>query len=368
MTLSQLVANLRKRGHTVQVARPRQKSERQDFLDTDESLTVRGAPIPRYPDLRFGLPCSTRLKRSWSRFQPDIIHVATEGPLGLSAIRSARRLGIPCTSTFHTNFHEYAEHYQARILLKMILGYLRWIHNQTRCTMYPTQQLADALGSCGFRNNETFGRGVDLEAFNPGLRDPQLRRDWGADDDSPVIVHVSRFSAEKNYELLFKTYQAIRDAHPNARFVVVGDGPVRKKWERAFPGAVYTGMIPLDQRSELGRIYASADVFLYPSVTETYGNVLTEAMACGNACLAYNYAAANQHIATGDRGIPIDLHDEDTFIERSIALVGDPARRTTLGHNAAAYANERLDWRPVVDTFERILDHHALKRESSLAS
>jgi len=361
MTLSQLVNHLRSRGHKVQVVRPRQKQESPGLQDNEKTVSVRGAPIPRYPDLRFGLPCGNRLRSSWRQFQPDIIHVATEGPLGLSAIRAAKRLSIPCTSTFHTNFHEYSKHYNAPLLMKGVLAYLRWIHNQTCCTMHPTQELADALEKSGFLNNQVFGRGVDLAAFHPGARDESLRSKWGAGSEDTIVLHVSRFAAEKNYELLFKSYRKILNTLPHARFVVVGDGPVRAKWERAFPEAIYTGVISLENRVELGQIYASSDVFLYPSNTETYGNVLTEAMASGNACLAFNYAAAAIHIEDGVNGLTVPMGDEEQFLERSLDLVKNVALQKRLGQSAADYAVEHLDWVPVVDQFESLLFQYADK-------
>jgi len=361
MTLSQLVNHLRSRGHQAQVVRPRQIQEAPAPQSSEQTLSVRGAPIPRYPDLRFGLPCGNRLRSSWKGFQPDVIHVATEGPLGLSAIRAAKRLSIPCTSTFHTNFHEYSKHYNAPLLMKGVLAYLRWIHNQTRCTMHPTQELADALEERGFLNNQVFGRGVDLAAFHPGARDESLRSSWGAGPEDTVVLHVSRFAAEKNYELLFKSYGEIRDTVAHAKFVVVGDGPVRAKWERAFPEAIYTGVISLENRAELGKIYASADVFLYPSNTETYGNVLTEAMASGNACLAFNYAAAAIHIEDGVNGLTVPMGDEEQFLERSLDLVKNTALQKRLGQSAAGYAVEHLDWIPVVEQFESLLFQYAYK-------
>ncbi len=359
MTLSQLVNHLRSRGHQVQVVRPRQKQESTGLKDDDRTVSVQGAPIPRYPDLRFGLPCGKRLRTSWERFQPDIVHVATEGPLGLSAIRAAKRLFVPCTSTFHTNFHEYSKHYNAPLLMKGVLAYLRWIHNQTHCTMHPTQELAGALEASGFLNNQVFGRGVDLNAFHPNARDESLRSSWGAGPETTVIAHVSRFAAEKNYELLFKAYRKILDTYPSTKFVVVGDGPVKSKWERIFPEAVYTGAISLESRPELGKVYASSDVFLYLSNTETYGNVLTEAMACGAACLAFDYAAAAIHLQDDTNGLKVPVGDEESFLANSLRLASDTNLQRRLGRTAAAYAVEHLDWIPVVEQFESLLFRYA---------
>lgn len=354
MTLSQLVGGLRDKGHQVQVVRPLQAGEDDIERATPQTLTVFGLPIPRYPDLRFGLPSRNRLIHAWQKLRPDIVHVATEGPLGWSAIRAAKVLNIPTTSTFHTNFHSYSEHYNARFATGIVLGFLRWIHNQTRCTMAPTRELADELAAAGFKNMEVFGRGVNLKVFNPQARDLSLRRSWDAGPDTPVFIHVSRLAAEKNYELLGRAYSSIRDKQPTSKFVVVGAGPLEAKLKKEFPYAIFPGAIPLEDRPALARLYASSDVFLYPSKTETYGNVATEAMACGNALVGFDYAAPAQHVAQGETGFVAPLDDDQEFIKRSLELATNKQLRDRIGRSAAAYS-PAFDWQPIVDRFESIL-------------
>lgn len=354
MTLSQLVAGLRDKGHSVQVVRPIQVSEKDEPQTTPTLLSVFGLPIPRYPDLRFGLPSRNRLIHEWRRQRPDVVHVATEGPLGVSAIRAAKVLGIPTTSTFHTNFHSYSEHYNAKFATRLVLAFLRWVHNRTSCTMAPTRELADELASEGFHNMDVFGRGVNLGVFNPSARDLNLRARWGVGSDDLAFVHVGRLASEKNYELLKVAYNQIRDRSPNSRFIIVGGGPMDRELKRNFPFAVFTGPIPLEDRPALAKVYASADVFLYPSKTETYGNVATEAMASGNALVAFDYAAAALHVKQGENGLVAPLDDDQRFLDLSLELAGNPERVKELGRNASAYA-VNFDWQPVVDRFESIL-------------
>ncbi len=365
MSLSQLVEGLRGRQHEVQVVRPRQKSESTDFVLSREEITVRGAPIPRYPGLLFGLPCKRRLLKAWKDQKPDIVHIATEGPLGLSAINAAKQLGVPCTSTFHTNFHSYSKHYNAAFMTSTVLAYLRWVHNKTVCNMAPTDELREELAQAGFINMATLGRGTRTDIFNPFARDESLRREWGADENTTVILHVSRLAAEKNYELLFETYRQIQDNHPKSVFVVVGDGPEKRKWEKRFPQARFTGMISLNERADLARIYASADLFLYPSLTETYGNVLIEAMACGNAVLSFDYAAAKLHIRNGVNGLTVATGSKESFIKESIEIAKDKPRQEYLGTAAADYAAEYCDWTPIIDRFENFLKEFGLERPAN---
>lgn len=359
MTLNQLVAGLRSKAHSVQVVRPLQAGETGEPKESPETITVFGFPIPRYADLRFGLPSRNRLIHAWQKTRPDIVHVATEGPLGFSAIRAARILGIPTTSTFHTNFHSYSEHYNAKFATRIVLSFLRWIHNKTSCTMAPTQNLADELTSVGFKNMDVFGRGVDLNVFKPQVRSEQLRNSWGATPESPVFIHVSRLGAEKNYDLLGKTFSLIKDKRPDARFVIVGGGPLETKLKRNIPFAIFTGAIPLEDRPALARHYASADAFLYPSKTETYGNVATEAMASGNALVGFDYAAPAQHVRQGQTGFVATLDDDNAFVRHSLKIATDDMLRKQIGIAAAHYA-PAFDWQPVVNRFEKILERAIL--------
>ncbi|MEM9159365.1 MAG: glycosyltransferase family 1 protein [Verrucomicrobiota bacterium] len=356
MTLSQLVNALRDRGHHVQVVRPTQDGAPSE---TPNELTVYGLPIPRYPQMRFGLPCGNRLLKAWKLFKPDIVHVATEGPLGFSAINVARKLGLPITSTFHTNFHSYSEHYDAPWMSGIILGYLRWFHNRASCNMSPTQELCEELESHGFQNNEVLGRGVKLDVFNPFLRCETLRSSWGIQNGELSIIHVSRLGAEKNYDLLARAYDKIRNEKPDTKFIIVGEGPEYDTLQERLPYAIFTGAIPLEDRQELGRHYASADIFLYPSLTETFGNVLTEALASGLAVVAYDYAAAGKYLKNGDNGLSIPLESEESkFISASLQVAQDPNLRSTLQTGARNTAH-KLDWTPVIDTFETLLKRHA---------
>ncbi len=352
MTLGQLASGLARRGVLVTVHRPRQSAADIPVPDCPygEVLYV-GVPIPGYPLLRAGLPARGRLIRAWRESRPDVVHVATEGPLGWSALSAADALGIPLASSFHTNFHSYSKHYGFNFLTRPALAYLRWFHNRTRITLSPTDELNAELTRDGFRGMRLLSRGVDTDLFSPVKRDPELRAAWGAAPEDPVYIHVSRLAAEKNYALLFRAWSAIRAAHPRARFVVVSDGPLRKKLQREHPWAVFTGFL---EREDLARHYASADVFLYPSLTETFGNVLTESMASGLAVCAFEYAAAARYVRHRENGLLVPLDDEAAFMENTLALAADPRLRQSLRLVARATA-ENIPWSRVIDGFARDL-------------
>lgn len=351
-TLAHLVDGLARRGNEVEVVRPRQGVE--DRPRTGAGVTevpLPGAPLPRYDGLRFGLPAGRRLLARWRRRRPDVLHVATEGPLGLSALRAARRLAVPVASSFHTNFHLYGRHYGYGTLRRLALAYLRAFHNRTACTLVPSESARAALAAAGFRNLGILARGVDGELFDPARRDEALRRAWGAGPADPVVAHVGRLAGEKNLPLAVRAFVAVRRSVPSARLVLVGDGPARPALERAHPDLVFCGM---RRGEELAAHYASADLLLFPSLTETFGNVVTEAMASGLAVVAFGYAAAGLHVEDGVNGVTVPCGDEEGFVAAAVRLAGDPPLAQRLG-KAARRTAEGITWEEVVAGYERRL-------------
>ncbi len=352
MTFGVIVRQLARRGHVVTVYRPRR-----DDLPAGEApggfveVTLPGVPIPRYPQLRLGLPAWRTLERRWSEDRPDLVHVATEGPLGASAVTVARTLGIPVTSSFHTNFHAYTQHYGFGLLERAVLGWLRHVHNRTRRTFAPTLELCAELAALGFRDLAVLSRGVDTWLFHPARRSDGLRLKWGAGVHDPVVVHAGRMAAEKNYELLFQAFAAMRVANPRCRFVVVGDGPLRTGLQRAHPNVVFTGFVA---RAELARHYASADIYIHASLTETFGNVLTEAMASGLAVAGFDYAAARQFVRHGQNGLVVPCDQPEALINAAVLLGTDELLRTQL-RSAARAAVDAQSWDQVIAQFERDL-------------
>lgn len=349
MTLGRLTSGLTARGHRVRIVRPRQKQETAGFLPGGQLLTP-GLPIPRYPELRFGLPAGDRLHAAWVARRPDIVHVATEGPLGFSALATARRLGIPLVSTFHTNFHSYSRHYGIGWLRRGITGYLRWFHNRTAATLVPTPELMQQLSADGFRGVRILSRGVDTALFNPQRRSHALRAEWGAGPDDLVCLVVSRLAPEKNLELAFMAFAAIRAARPDARMVCVGDGPQAATLARRHPHAIFRGM---RRGEDLAAHYASADLFLFPSLTETFGNVVTEALASGLPVAAYDHAAAGDLIGNGYNGLLAAPGDAQGFIAAACRLAAEPGDKDWRA--ASAGSVHHLGWDRIHDRYEALL-------------
>ncbi len=335
MTLSRLVGGLRAAGHEVEVVRPRQAHEK--VGEATKDFVVPGMAIPFYDSLRIGLPVALRLERRWRVSRPDVVHVATEGPLGLASLEAAARLALPATSSFHTNFHAYGGAYGASLLRDFTLVYLRWFHNRTRCTLAPTRQMVAELAELRFRRLGVMARGVDTRLFDPARRDEALRASWGAGPGDPVALYVGRIAPEKNLGLAVEAFLRLREREPRLRFVLVGDGPAKAGLQRAHPDFHYAGM---RRGEELAAHYASGDLFLFPSVTETFGNVVTEALASGLVTVGYDYAATREHVREGRNGFVARFGDPAAFhaaAARALAErerwpgLREAARRTALG-------------------------------------
>jgi glycosyltransferase involved in cell wall biosynthesis len=367
MTTGRNVHGLLREGHSVELIRPRQHPN--DIAATaagfDEWL-VPGLAIPRYDMLRMGLPAKQSLLRRWSQRRPDIVHVVTEGPLGWSALAAARSLYLPVSSGFHTNFHSYSRHYGIGWLKGPITAYLREFHNRTDATMVPTADMAGELAHAGYRNLRVVGRGVDTQLFSPTRRSAELRRSWGLGADDLAIIGVGRLAAEKNLRLTIATYLAIREQVPNARLVLVGDGPERKRIAAACPECIFAGM---RTGEDLATHYASGDLFLFPSLTETWGNVTTEALASGLAVVAFDYAAARVLIEDGRNGLVVAHGDPVAFIEAAKRIAGDPQLRAALRLHAREGV-ARMGWGSVVGdlvaSLSAVIRSHRLRAHHDL--
>ncbi|WP_255370044.1 glycosyltransferase family 1 protein [Roseateles sp. YR242] len=349
-SIASVVQGLQARDHAVQLLRPRQGGSDTEAPRVDEVL-MRGLPVPRYPHLRMGVVSKRTLVQLWANRRPDVVHIATEGPMGWSALQAARQLKLPVVSEFRTNFHAYAQHYGIGWLRRPLLAYLRKFHNRCHSTMVPNATLAGELMAQGFRHVSVISRGVDTQLFDPARRSEALRAQWGAAPQDPVLMHVGRLAAEKNLQLLVDLWPAVRRHHPRARLVLVGDGPARAELQQQLPDAVFAGM---RHGADLAAHYASADLFLFPSVTETFGNVTPEALASGLPVVAFHYAAAALLVRDGVNGGTVPLgSDTSTFLERVLGLLRDRHQLSAM-RSAAREGAECMGWDGIVQSIEQI--------------
>jgi glycosyltransferase involved in cell wall biosynthesis len=358
LTVQRTVQHLRRRGHVVELVRPHQPHDAADDggpQAASQWLTA-GLPIPMYPDLRFGLARAATLRRRWhaqGAAGPQLVHVATPGPLGRAAVLAARTARLPVTTDFRTRFHQYSRHYGLGWLAGSIQAYLRNLHNRSQATFVPTRALRDELAAQGFQRVEVVARGVDTALFTPARRRAALRAAWGAADSAPVLLYVGRLAAEKNVRLALRAFTAVCQAQPQARMVVVGDGPQRRRLQAEFAQVHFAGA----QRGEaLAEHYASADVFLFPSESETFGNVTLEALASGLAVVAFDCAAAAECIRHGHSGWLVPPGDPGSFIAQAWRTAGGAglAPGTPLREQARAVALA-AGWDAVLQRFEQRL-------------
>jgi len=358
LTVQSLAQGLAALGHSIEVVRPRQDDEGAASIAGLDHLPMPGAALPRYPGLRFGLPAHRQLHRRWSRQRPDVLYIATEGPLGLTALGAARRLGVPASTGFHTRFDDYARFYGFGFLTPIVYAYLRRFHNRADATIVPTAELAEFLESNRFRNVRLLRRAVDTKLFHPSRRDEALRAEWGLRENDIAVIYIGRIAPEKNLDLAVRAFRAIQARHPGAKFVLVGDGPARRPLSIAHPDFVFAGM---RRGNDLARHYASGDLFLFPSLSETFGNVTLEALASGVPVVAYDYGAAREHMKASDVGACIAQDDADGFVAAAIALADDTPRRLRLRESARA-AVEALDPASVASSFSELLTELAARR------
>ena len=333
-TLGELVRFLSENGDQVQLIYP---DYGENVVDA-RVHTVRSITLPFYKELRLPLPPFGSTHRVINMFQPDIVHIATEATLGLSILRFAIRRRLPVVSSFHTNFDQYSGHYQVGWARGLIWRYLRWFHNQTRETYVPSATTIRALEALGFERTVLWKRGVDSTLFRPdrpGRLDARRALGWSPED--VVITYVSRIAPEKNVEYLAEALAIVSSQRPDVRILFVGDGPTRPILEKRLgPAARFVGYRKGD---DLADHYSASDIFAFSSLSETFGNVVLEAMATGLPVVALRAGGVGEIVQSGTTGILVQPSEPpERFATALLSLVDDPANRRAMGEAARNYA------------------------------
>ena len=323
LTLGRLVGGLRMRGHLVHVMRA---SERNGSFDPGETA-MPSLPLPMYHEVKIGLPSADRFRARWMKKRPDVVYVATESPMGASAVKAARTLEVPVVMGFHTNFHQYMKDYHFSRLETAAVNYLRKLHNRAGMTVVPTEEMRRTLEGMGFERLSVMGRGVDAVLFDPARRDASLRQSWGVWRDEVVFGVVGRLAREKNLVTALGLYTRL---------------------QREFP------VCGMRRGEDLARHYAAMDVLLFASETETFGNVLLEGMASGLATVSYRYAASADVVLDGINGLQAEKGDEEGFYSAMRRLLEDGEMIRRLGKQARRTVNSRT-WDSIHDRFEELL-------------
>jgi len=339
-TLDRLIRHCAGRGDQLQLLLPRYPQGAIALPPGVECQSWRAMPLPFYREVVLPLVTPAMAARALAAFAPDLVHIATEGPLGWAALRAAHRLKLPVVSSYHSNFAEYLAMYHAGLLSPLCWSYLRRFHNATRLTFCPTPSTRRELEAHGFRNVAVWSRGVDSERFHPAKRDPALRTALGIAPGEVVLAYAGRLAAEKNLDMLVDAWSALPERN-RCRLLFIGDGPLRRRLqEQAGDRCIFAGY---RQGEELARMYASADLFVFPSLTETFGNVVLEAMASGLPVISFAVQGPGDIIDDGLTGRLVRTIHHHSLRHGISELILQQERRLQMGALARRYA-EAQNW------------------------
>jgi len=301
-------------------------------------LGVRGFPMPLYPELHLA-PSGRRTARQIDRFEPDLVHVVNPAVLGVTTMLHARRRKVPLIASYHTHIPKYLRFYRLGALEGMCWSLLRAAHNRAAINLCTSTAMVDELTGKGIRGCELWQRGVDTELFHPSRRCEQMRhRLSDGHPDDPLMIYVGRLGAEKRIERL----RPLLDRLPGSRLAIVGDGPCRARLEQHFQGT-NTNFVGYLTGETLASAFASADVFVFPSPTETLGLVLLEAMAAGCPIVAANAGGIPDIVTDGVNGTLFDPDNDEALVESTRRILDDHAHRERYRRSAREEA-ERWGW------------------------
>ena len=334
--VARIVNVLREFGHDVVVVAPRYPG---NGSPSPGELRIPSAAFPPYPAIRLSVPQFGTVARFLDDFKPDLVHVATEGPLGLTGRRYAVRREVPLVTSYHTNFPQYARHYGAGIVEPLVWKWLRWFHRPAVLTQTPGEAVHAELMRRGIGRPVVWGRGVDTTHFHPSKRSAGWRRWLAGADDTAIVLHVGRLAPEKNIDVLADAWIAARErVGQRATFVLAGEGPETRRLLTRLPFVRQLGFL---DRGRLAEVYASADICVLPSRTETCGLVALEAMASGLAVVAADAGGFPESIVNGRSGVLVAPDDATGFAAEILSLVIAPRRRADIATAARATAIAR---------------------------
>ena len=353
VTLLRLVEGLEARGHQVRVY-----SATYDLPpgtpDRPEVHHSPSMPLFLYPDVQWAFPRHRELIDDVSRFQPDVVHVATEFSLGLAGLKVARQLRLPAVASAHTDYEQYAARYGLEWLMRAGgWTYLRWFYAQTSRVLCPSRIYEEHLQRRGVRHTGLWTRGVDMAEFNASYRSEAFRESLGLHPGDLLVSYVGRLAREKNIEPLLEAWEAVLPRHPRAQLMLVGKGPLEEELRRReMPGVHVLGLL---REEALATAYASSDVFAFPSTTETFGNSLLEAMASGLPSLVAAAGGVLEFAVHGSNAWLVAPDDTPALVDGLERLLSDAALRRRLVHGALDTARGRR-WGEIYD---RLMEDYA---------
>lgn len=333
------------------------KSKGVDFLvfapDDEESLKlpnihrVPSYPFPLYTQWRFPLSSYGTIEKETLKFNPDLIHLVTPCTLGWFGLRYGLRHDIPLVASFHTNFDQYLDYYHVPFLKKALWSYLIWFHGHCERNYCPSLTTKKVLEEHGIPNVEIWSRGIDTSNYSPELRNSAVHEKYGIDPSKLLLLYVGRLAPEKDIDILLSSYRILpQDVKNQVHLILVGDGPLMGKLNAIeYPDITCTGFL---RGRELSEMYASCDLFVFPSSTETFGNVVLEAMASGLPVVGVKAGGVKELIAHMKNGVLCEPRSVESFLEGINIMVRHNQLRMQMAHHARLYALER-DWKSIFD-------------------
>ena len=331
-------------------------------LPSDHIRPVHSFPFFLYPECRLSFPCAPRIKKDLESFKPDIIHIATPFNMGLTGLYYAKKLSIPIVGSYHTNFDRYLDYYNLQYLSKWMWKYLKWFYKDFQRTFVPSYQTRTELNLQGFQNISIWSRGVDCTKFQPSTNDINLK-DYYDRKPTFLLTYVGRVAPEKDLDILMDTARNLPAPYKDkVHWLIVGEGPLLKKLqEEKLPNVTFTGYV---HGSELANIYATSTLFIFPSTTETFGNVVLEALACGTPVVASKSGGVQEIIQHGKTGILCEPRNATQMIDAICKLLANPLRITAMENEARKYALDQ-SWDTI---FCKLLNEYKEVLDQSLSS
>jgi glycosyltransferase involved in cell wall biosynthesis len=345
VTLLRLVNALQKRGHLLRIYTANYALP-DGIADRPEVHRSSSVPFFLYPDIQWAFPRARDIEDDLAAFQPDVVHVATEFAMGLAGLKAADRLGIPVISSAHTDYQKYAYRYGVPWVLDIGWIYGRWFYNRTAKVLCPSRLYEEYLHTRGIHHTGVWSRGVDPEEFSPAFRSEDYRRSFGVGPDDILVTYIGRLAKEKDLGRLLDAWKSLGKSKGRAQLVLVGKGPMGDELERhPIPGVHLAG---LRHARALGEAYASADLFVFPSCTETFGNSLLEAMGSGLPSLAVADGGVMEFARTGENALLVKSRDTAALLTGLQRLLQDAELRSRLARGGLQTAEERA-WGPIYD-------------------
>ena len=355
--LNRLVEYLLRQGVQVRIYSP--TVDKPAFAPVGEVVSIPAIPIPGRSEYRLPIALPARVKRDLKEFAPNVIHVSSPDIVGHRAVTWARKQPIAAVASVHTRFETYLAYYHLQAFEPDVRAILRRFYRRCEVVMAPAESTAAILRAQRMnRDIAIWARGVDRDQFNPDARDLEWRRGQGIADDEMVIAFLGRLVMEKGLDVFAESILALIDRGVRHRVLVIGEGPARPWFEQALPDAIFTGQLT---GGDLARAIASADVLLNPSVTEAFGNVTLEAMACGLPVIAAEATGNNSLVRHGSTGTLVEGAEPEEFADALAAYANDPDLRHRHGDAGLAVART-MDWDTINSAVVRVYMHAILKR------